>query len=127
MGRIGLALILATTLVLTGCQAQKAASPTRFMLFATPDKTAEFTSAFAIESGCHGLDIVTLDGKALPPNATDVRVHYYGEADASRTMFSGSISGANPNATTDVDFFGDCPQQAVQHACAILKGQGGKV
>ena len=102
--------------MLSGCHHNVADATTKFVLIATPNNAEEFRSLFATEPTCHGL---TSGESAL------IRLHYYGAADAGRTEFGGYV--VYPNANTDLDFSGDTPKQAISHACAILKAQGGKV
>ncbi len=102
--------------MLSGCHRNVGDATTKFMLFATPNNAEEFRSLFATEPTCHGL---TLGDSAL------LRLHYYGAVDAGRTEFGGYV--VYSNAKTDLNFSGDTPEQAISHACAILKAQGGKI
>jgi hypothetical protein len=102
--------------MLSGCHHNAGDTTTKFMLFATPNNAEEFRSLFAAEPTCHGLSL---------GESTLIRLHYYGAVDAGRTEFGGYVN--YPNANTDLDFSGDTPEQAIGHACAILKGKGGKV
>jgi hypothetical protein len=102
--------------MLGGCHNSEGDGTTKFMLFATLNNAEEFRSVFATEPTCHGL---TLGNSAL------IRLHYNGAADTGRTEFGGYV--VYPNANIDLDFSGDSPEQAISHACAILKAQGGKV
>ena len=102
--------------MLSGCRHNIADATTKFVLFATPENAAEFRSLFATEPTCHGLTL----GESAP-----IRLHYNGAADAGRTEFGGYV--VYPNANTELDFSGDTPEQAISHACTILKAQGGKV
>jgi hypothetical protein len=106
-------IVVGTTL--SGCH-RDADATTKFMLIATPNNAEEFRSLFATEPTCHGL---TLGESAL------IRLHYYGAEDAGRTEFGGYVVYTNVN--TDLDFSGDTAEQAISHACAILKARGGKV
>ena len=102
--------------MLSGCRHNVGDATTKFVLIATPKNAVEFRSLFATEPTCHGL---TLGESAL------IRLHYYGAVDAGRTEFGGYV--VYPNANTELDFSGDNPEQAISHACTILKAQGGKV
>jgi hypothetical protein len=102
--------------MLGGCHHNVADATTKFVLIATPNNAVEFRGLFGTEPTCHGL---TLSESAL------IRLHYYGAVDEARTEFSGYV--VHPNATTELDFSGGTPEQAINHACAILKEQGGKV
>jgi hypothetical protein len=102
--------------MLSGCHHNVGDATTKFALYATPSDAEEFRSLFATEPTCHGLK---LGESAL------IRLHYYGAGDAGRREFGGYV--VYPNLNTDLDFSGDTPEQAISHACAVLKAQGGKV
>ena len=102
--------------MLGGCHNHEGDAPTKFVLITTPSNAEEFRSLFAAEPTCHGL---------MLSESAHIRLHYYGAVDAGRTDFGGYV--VYPNSNTDLNFVGDTPKQAISHACAILKGQGGKV
>jgi hypothetical protein len=101
--------------ILSGCHQSVEHATTKFVLSATPNNAAEFRSLFATEPTCHGFTL---------SESGSIRLHYYGAADAARTKFGGYV--VYPQVSTELDFFGDTPEQAISHACAILKTQGGK-
>jgi hypothetical protein len=102
--------------MLGGCHNNEGDAATKFVLITTPNNAEEFRSLFAAEPTCRGL---------LLSESAHIRLHYYGAVDTGRTEFGGYV--VYPNSNTDLDFAGDTPKQAISHACAILKGQGGKV
>lgn len=103
--------------MLSGCHHSVEDATTKFALYATPNDATEFRSLFATERTCHGLTL---------GESGSIRLHYYGAvANATRTEFGGYI--VYPHVSEEVDFWGDTAEQAISHACAILKTQGGKV
>lgn len=102
--------------MLSGCHHSVEDVTPKFALYATPNNAAEFRSLFTTEPTCHGFTL---------SESGSIRLHYYGAADAARTKFGGYV--VYPHVSTELDFFGDTPEQAISHACAILKTQGGRV
>ena len=109
-GSVACGALLVETM-LGGCHAA-----TKFVLYATPRNSEEFRSLFAAEPTCHGLTV---------SESGDIRLHYYGAVDTGRTKFGGYV--AYPHSNANLDFAGDTSKEAISHACAILKRQGGKV
>lgn len=92
-------------------------------LYSKQNDREEFMSAFAQETACHGIVLIS-DPSDTKSMSGFYRVHYFGAVGGSG-IYAGYV--VNPRTGLDVDFSGKTFRAAVRHACFIIKGKGGKV